>query len=192
MTLDIYTLPDVAGTADRVQSVLNDVTTSISNSKHYPAGVFDSMEVAVIPDVTYFFVLNVRSGVPPSLFQGFTYEMAALVVKGLRLWLTTYAGTGNWPTAWVRVYLDGNVIGILGLAEYSGNDTVSGAIELPSGVPVPPAVAMPLTLPMGFVSAQSSAVEVHKDISVEVIGGHSTSEVLHDVEHRDQSLVQVV
>ncbi len=153
MTLDITTWSEVAGTADRVKSVLNDVTTSISDSEHYPAGVFDRMVVAVVPDITYFFVRNVGAVAPRSLFQGFTYEMAALVVGGLRFWLTTYAGTRNWPNLYVRAYLDGRVIGILGF------DIVPGAIELLSGVPVPPTVAMPLTLPMGFVSAQSSAVE---------------------------------
>lgn len=29
---------------------------------------------------------------------------------------------------------------------------------------------------------------LHEDISVGVIGGYSTNEVLHDVEHREQSL----
>ena len=159
MTLDINTLPVVAGTADQVKSVLNDVITVISSSEYYPAGVFRRMEVDVVPNMTYFFVRNLRTGVPPSLFQEFTYAMAALVVEGLRSWLTTYAGTGTWPTLLVYIYLNGRGIGYLGFGEYFGNDTVPGAIELLSGVPVPPAVAMPLTLPMGFVSAQSSAVE---------------------------------
>ncbi len=158
MVLDINTRPDAAGPAHQVWSGLNNIITSIRNSEHYPTGVFNSMEVVIVPDKTYFFVINVQAE-EPSLFPGFTYEMAALVVGGLRLWLTIYARTPDWPSAWVGAVLNGKVIGYLGFREYSGNDTVSGAIELPSGVPVPPAVAMSSTLPMSSVSAQSSAVD---------------------------------
>ena len=107
MTLDIFTWASTIGTADRVRSVLDDVVTSIRDSEHYPAGVFDSMEAAIVPGETYFEVLNFRAA------PRFTYGMAALAVTGLRLWLTTYTWTEHWPLIWVGVILDGAMIGKL-------------------------------------------------------------------------------
>ena len=119
--------------------VLNDVVLSIRNLEYYPVGVFDSMQVGVVPNETYFLVLKVRAG-QPSLSRRFTYEMAALVVRGFRLWLTTYAGTEDWPLTWVGAVLDGKIIGKLRFH-------------------LPPTIATFSTLPMSSVDAQSSVVE---------------------------------
>ena len=139
MTLNIFTFPDTIGPADRVRSVLNNVVGSIRNSEHYPAGVFDSMKVAVVPNETYFLVQNIRTG-RRSLSPRFTYEMAALVVRGLRIWLTTYAGTENWPLIWAGAVLDGKIIGRLDFE-------------------LRPTIATFSTLPMISMNAQSSVVE---------------------------------
>ena len=73
---------DPIGTAVRLRSIMNDIVTCIRNSEQYPAGVFNGMEIAVVPNETYFLVLNIRAG-QASLDPRFTYGMAALVVRGL-------------------------------------------------------------------------------------------------------------
>ena len=65
------------------------------------------MEAAIVPGETYFEVLNFRAA------PRFAYWMAALAVRGLRLWLTTYTWTKDWPLIWVGVILDGAMIGML-------------------------------------------------------------------------------
>ena len=107
---------------------MNDIVTSIRNSEHYPAGVFIGMELAVVPNETYFLVLNIRAG-QASLDPRFTYGMAALVVRGLRLWLSTHALSQNWPKTWVGVLSDDAVIGQLDygspvMGDYTTNEVV--------------------------------------------------------------------
>ena len=128
MTLDIFTWPPAIGTADQVRSVLNDVVTSIRNSEHYPAGVFDSLEVAVVPNETDFLILNIGGG-RPSLSPKFTYGMAAVAVTGLNAWLTTYVWTEKWPLIWVSVVFDGVIIGKLEFDHLDYRDVLDSADE---------------------------------------------------------------
>ena len=72
---------------------------------------------------------------------------------------TAYAGTWDWILIWTNIVFDSKVIRKPGIRRHFENEISSEAVDLPSTVPVPPAVLMSSTLPMNSRKAQSSIVE---------------------------------